>query len=154
MIRVSTSPFRARAPRCAICRSRRDRGAARRAARPGDASIAARGAGQVDDWAHVIVEYNRLRVILHASSVAAAPTPRFTVHGRDASWIKNGVDAQEYPEFYRPVWAAIDGAGSNPVAPEQAVAVAAAIEAAIRSSVEGRAFTVPLTETERLAFSR
>jgi predicted dehydrogenase len=159
------------------------------------ASLAAqRARAQVDDWAHVILEYNRLRVILHASVVAAAPTPRFTVHGRDASWIKNGVDAQErlmvaaltpgnagapgeaesavlvdgatgtrqqmplphgdYPEFYRRVRDAIDGVGSNPVPPEQAVAVAATIEAAIRSSAEGRAFTVPLTDTERLEFSR
>jgi len=159
------------------------------------ASLAAqRAASQVDDWAHVILEYNRLRVILHASVVTAAPAPRFTVHGRDASWIKNGVDAQErrlvaavtpgdgggagavesavlvdgatgtrtqmplppgdYPEFYRRLRDAIDGAGSNPVLPEQAVAVAAVIDAAVRSSAEGRSCTLPLTHAERLAFSR
>jgi predicted dehydrogenase len=158
------------------------------------ASLAAQRAGAVvDDWAHVILEYNRLRVILHASVLAAAPTPRFLVHGRDGSWIKYGLDAQEsqliaalatgdpaaavvaehavvidgssgaqnqsalppgnYPAFYAAVRNAIDGAGDNPVPPEQAVAVAAVIDAAIRSSAEGRAVAVPLTPTERLEFS-
>ena len=158
------------------------------------ASQAAQRAGsQVDDWVHVILEYNRLRAILHASVLVAAPSPRFIVHGRDASWIKYGLDAQErrmvtaltpgdagapgepesavlvdgatgtrkqiplppgnYPEFYRRVRDAADGSGSNPVPPEQAVGVAAVIDTAIRSSVEGRAFTLPLTEAERLEFS-
>jgi hypothetical protein len=42
----------------------------------------------------------------------------------------------------------------QPVPPEQAVAVAAVVETAIRSSAEGRALTVPLTELERLGFAR
>jgi predicted dehydrogenase len=158
------------------------------------ASLAAQRAGsQVDDWAHVVLEYNRRRAILHASVLVAAPAIRFIVHGRDASWIKYGVDAQEqqlvaaltpgsvapgepeqavmvdgargtrtstpvpsgdYPEFYKRVRDAIDGAGGNPVPPEQAVAVAAVVETAIRSSAEGRALTVPLTESERVGFDR
>ena len=158
------------------------------------ASLAAQRAGsEVDDWAHVVLEYNRRRAILHASVLVAAPAVRFIVHGLDGSWIKYGVDAQEqqlvaaltpggsapgepeqavmvdgasgtrtstpvpsgdYPEFYRRVRDAIEGAGGNPVPPEQAVAVAAVVETAIRSSVEGRALTVPLTESERLAFGR
>lgn len=159
------------------------------------ASQAAQRAGsQVDDWVHVVLEYNRLRAILHASVLVAAPLLRFVVHGRNGSWIKYGVDAQErqmvaaltpgdsvppgeaehavafdgasgtqtpmalppgnYPEFYRRVRDAIDGAGRNPVAPEQAVAVAAVVETAIRSSLEGRALSVPLSETERLEFSK
>jgi predicted dehydrogenase len=158
-------------------------------------SLAAQRAGsQVDDWAHVVLEYNRRRAILHASVLVAAPAVRFIVHGRDGSWIKYGVDAQEqqlvaaltpggsvgpgepeqvvmvdgasgartsapvpsgdYPEFYRRVRDAIDGAGGNPVPPEQAVAVAAVVETAIRSSAEERALTVPLTEPERLGFGR
>jgi predicted dehydrogenase len=155
------------------------------------ASLAAQRAGsQVDDWAHVVLEYARLRVILHASVLVAAPSPRFVVHGTDGSWVKYGVDAQErqmvaaltpgdggtpgemehavlvdgasgaqkqiplppgtYPEFYVRLRDAISGAGSNPVPPEQAVAVAAVIDTAIRSSAEGHAFTLPLTDTERL----
>jgi predicted dehydrogenase len=158
-------------------------------------SLAAQRPGsQVDDWAHVVLEYNRRRAILHASVLVAAPAVRFIVHGRDGSWIKYGVDAQEqqlaaaltpgsssapgepeqavlvdgvrgtrmsapgpsgdYPEFYRRVRDAIDGAGGNPVPPEQAVVVAAVVETAIRSWAEGRALTVPLTAAERHEFSR
>jgi len=64
------------------------------------------------------------------------------------------VQSGDYPEFYRRVRDAIDGAGGNPVPPEQAVAVTAVVETAIRSSAEGRALTVPLTASERLAFDR
>ena len=53
------------------------------------AAMAAQRAGaQSDDWAHVVLEYSRLRVILHASMLVAAPLPRFIVHGTTASWIK------------------------------------------------------------------
>jgi len=60
------------------------------------ASVAAQRPGaQSDDWAHAILEYSRLRVVLHASVLVAASTPRFAVHGHGGSWIKYGVDAQE-----------------------------------------------------------
>ena len=59
-------------------------------------TLAAQRAGaQSDDWEHVILEYGRLRVIVHASVLVAAPPPRFAVHGHAGSWIKYGVDAQE-----------------------------------------------------------
>ena len=59
-------------------------------------SLAAQRAGaQSDDWAHVILEYSRLRVILHTSVLVAAPLPRFIVHGQAGSWIKHGLDVQE-----------------------------------------------------------
>ena len=49
------------------------------------AAMAAQRAGaQSDDWAHVVLEYSRLRVILHASMLVAAPLPRFIVHGTTA----------------------------------------------------------------------
>src|SRR5438046_2687763 len=47
---------------------------------------AQRPGSEVDDWAHVVLEYGRLRVILHASVVVAAPSPRFIVHGNRGSW--------------------------------------------------------------------
>jgi hypothetical protein len=47
---------------------------------------------------------------------------------------------------------ALLGAGSNPVPPEQGVAVMAVVESAIRSSTEGRACTLPLTAVERRGF--
>jgi predicted dehydrogenase len=60
------------------------------------ASFARQRAGaQSDDWAHVVLEYPRLRVILHASVLVAAPVTRFIVHGQDGTWIKYGLDPQE-----------------------------------------------------------
>ena len=159
------------------------------------ASLAAQREGaQSDDWAHVILEYPRLRVILHTSVLAAARLPRFVVHGQAGSWIKYGVDAQErqlvaalapedagpardgergvladgvsgaehetpippgdYRQFYLQLRDTLQGVGSNPVPPEQALPVIAVVEAAIRSSAEGRALRVPLTEKEILGFTR
>ena len=54
-----------------------------------------RPGAQADDWAHVVLEYGRLRVILHTSALVAASRPRFIVHGQAGSWIKYGLDAQE-----------------------------------------------------------
>ncbi len=60
------------------------------------ASMAAQRPGaQADDWAHVVLEYGRLRVILHTSALVAASRPRFIVHGHGGSWIKYGLDGQE-----------------------------------------------------------
>jgi predicted dehydrogenase len=156
------------------------------------ASLAAQRAGsEVDDWAHVILEYGRLRVILHASVLVAAPSARFIVHGNRGSWIKYGFDGQErqmvaaltpgggaadeaehavhvdgasgkvdqtpippgdYRQFYVRLRDALLGAGRNPVPPEQAVAVMAVIETAIRSSTEGQTCMLPLTALERRGF--
>lgn len=49
----------------------------------------------VDDWAHVVLDYGRLQVILHASMLAAGVGPRFVVHGTRGSWVKQGLDPQE-----------------------------------------------------------
>jgi predicted dehydrogenase len=60
------------------------------------ASMAVQRPGaQSNDWAHVVLEYSRLRVILHTSVLAAAPLPRFIAHGQTGSWIKYGLDPQE-----------------------------------------------------------
>jgi predicted dehydrogenase len=158
------------------------------------ASLAMQRPGaQADDWAHVILDYGRRRVVLHASMLVAGRLPRFIVHGQIGTWVKYGLDAQErqliarlqpggggaggdperallvdgatgseeetpiprgdYGRFYSQVRDALQDAGSNPVPPAQAVAVAAVIETAIRSSAEGRSFTLPLTDAERRAFS-
>jgi predicted dehydrogenase len=157
------------------------------------ASLAAQRPGaQSDDWAHVILEYGRMRVILHASVLVAAPSPRFIVHGQNGSWIKYGFDSQErelvaaltpdspasapevehavlvdgaaatssetsiprgdYGQFYVQLRDALRGVGRNPVPPEQAVPVMAVIEMAVRSSAEGPALPLPLTEAEVGAF--
>ena len=51
--------------------------------------------GVAVDYFEAILYYKTARVILHASTLAAAPTPRFTVHGKQGSWVKWGLDLQE-----------------------------------------------------------
>jgi scyllo-inositol 2-dehydrogenase (NADP+) len=51
--------------------------------------------GRATDYFHVLLRYDRLRVILHGASVVAAESPRFVVHGMQGSFIKYGLDAQE-----------------------------------------------------------
>lgn len=54
-----------------------------------------RAGGQTDDWAHVQLNYDRLRVILHASLLVSGGCPRSVLHGTRASWVKYGADTQE-----------------------------------------------------------
>ena len=51
------------------------------------------GGGAVD-YAHVVLGYDTLRVVLHVSSMARAPGPRFEVHGDRGSFVKDGMDTQ------------------------------------------------------------
>jgi predicted dehydrogenase len=50
---------------------------------------------QTVDWFHVLLTYNRLRVILHGSVLVAGGTPRMAIHGTGGSWLKYGLDVQE-----------------------------------------------------------
>jgi predicted dehydrogenase len=54
-----------------------------------------RANGQTDDWAHVQLNYERLRIILHASLLVSGGGPRSVLHGTRASWAKFGADVQE-----------------------------------------------------------
>jgi scyllo-inositol 2-dehydrogenase (NADP+) len=54
-----------------------------------------RAQAQVDDYFHVLLRYGSRRVVLHASTLAAAPGPRFTVHGLLGSLVITGLDGQE-----------------------------------------------------------
>jgi predicted dehydrogenase len=54
-----------------------------------------RSGAQVDDWAHAVLLYPELRVILHASMIAAGGSPRFILHGDKGSLVKRGIDQQE-----------------------------------------------------------
>lgn len=47
------------------------------------------------DYFHAVLRYERHRVILHATKLAAEHSLRFAVHGTRASWIKHGNDPQE-----------------------------------------------------------
>lgn len=60
----------------------------------GDIAIQ-RAEAQVDDYFHVVLVYGRRRVVLHASTLASAPGPRFTVHGSLGSLMVTGLDGQE-----------------------------------------------------------
>jgi predicted dehydrogenase len=59
-----------------------------------------RPGGQTDDWAHVQLNYPKMRAILHASLLVAWGAgadggPRSALHGTRASWAKFGGDVQE-----------------------------------------------------------
>ena len=47
------------------------------------------------DYAHVLLRYDRLRVILNAGHLAAESSLRYVVHGTGGSFVKHGLDAQE-----------------------------------------------------------
>ncbi|CAH0163583.1 scyllo-inositol 2-dehydrogenase (NADP(+)) [Peribacillus sp. Bi96] len=50
---------------------------------------------ETDDYFHVILAYEKLRVILHSGSIVPVNGPRFQVHGSKGSFIKYGLDCQE-----------------------------------------------------------
>jgi predicted dehydrogenase len=50
---------------------------------------------QAVDYFHVLLRYERLRVILHASMLVADETPRFVLRGVAGSYTKHGLDTQE-----------------------------------------------------------
>jgi predicted dehydrogenase len=54
-----------------------------------------RHGAQATDWAHVMLDYGRLQVSLHASVLVASGSPRFRIHGTAGSWIKAATDPQE-----------------------------------------------------------
>ncbi|VTP87770.1 oxidoreductase [Proteus vulgaris] len=47
------------------------------------------------DYFHALLEYDNLRVVLHASMLVASPTPIFAIHGTKGSYVKYGLDTQE-----------------------------------------------------------
>ncbi|MGP6156087.1 MAG: oxidoreductase [Vulcanimicrobiaceae bacterium] len=139
-----------------------------------------RANAQVEDWLHIVFDYGRLRVVLHASMLALGGARRFVVHGTEGSWIKVSEDVQErqlrsgmqpgdatwgvdpeaatlysgtastaltvpngdYRTYYAGLRDAILGAGTNPVSPDEAVAVMRILELARASGSEGRTLTL------------
>ncbi len=57
--------------------------------------VCQRPAAEAVDWCHVLLDYGRRKVVLHASMLVAGGVPRFIVHGTQGSWIKHGLDTQE-----------------------------------------------------------
>ncbi|BCL77253.1 oxidoreductase [Jeongeupia sp. HS-3] len=54
-----------------------------------------RDGAQATDYFHVLLRYPKTRVILHGSVLVPGGTPRFSVHGTTASFVKHGLDVQE-----------------------------------------------------------
>ena len=54
-----------------------------------------RPGAQAIDWAHVVLEYPQLRVVLHVGMLVAGGAPRFVVHGSGGSLVKQAMDRQE-----------------------------------------------------------
>ena len=57
--------------------------------------IAQREGATVDDYFDVMLHYGARRVCLRASTLVAAPRPRFSIHGTGSSFVKHGLDPQE-----------------------------------------------------------
>jgi scyllo-inositol 2-dehydrogenase (NADP+) len=47
------------------------------------------------DYFHLVLEYGKMRAILHGATVVKSPGPHFAVHGDKGSFLKNGMDPQE-----------------------------------------------------------
>jgi predicted dehydrogenase len=63
-------------------------------------TAALRDGAVVEDFFHAVLRYESgphapLRVVLHATTLAADPAPRYIVHGTRGSYVKHGVDPQE-----------------------------------------------------------
>ncbi|PFH83644.1 oxidoreductase [Bacillus sp. AFS088145] len=57
--------------------------------------FAQRENAETDDYFHIILGFDKLRVILHSGSIIPSNGPRFQVHGNKGSFIKYGIDEQE-----------------------------------------------------------
>lgn len=57
--------------------------------------VAQRPAAAADDYFDVALHYGTRRVCVRASSLVAAPRPRFAVHGDAGSFVQHGLDPQE-----------------------------------------------------------
>jgi scyllo-inositol 2-dehydrogenase (NADP+) len=49
----------------------------------------------MDDYFHLILDYGRLRAVLHAATLVCRPGPHFVLHGDAGSYSKHGLDPQE-----------------------------------------------------------
>ncbi|MDU4313342.1 MAG: Gfo/Idh/MocA family oxidoreductase [Klebsiella michiganensis] len=54
-----------------------------------------REGAEINDWAHVVLNYPQHKVILHCSMLVAGGVSRFTVHGDKGSAVKQRADQQE-----------------------------------------------------------
>ena len=91
---------------------------------------------KVNDFFHIVLAYDDgLRVVLHASILAATETPRFLVQGTKGSWAKYGLDGQE--AALRTHVAEIDGGAAGVPMSEWATAGREAQPATLATSDDG-----------------
>lgn len=57
--------------------------------------FAQRKGAHAPDYFHLVMEYGKMRAILHGATVVKEPGPHFAVHGEGGSFIKYGMDGQE-----------------------------------------------------------
>ncbi len=57
--------------------------------------FAQRKSAQAPDYFHLILDYGKLRAILHGATLVRQPGPHFTLHGDAGSFLKYGMDPQE-----------------------------------------------------------
>ncbi|MEQ4671002.1 MULTISPECIES: oxidoreductase [Providencia] len=50
---------------------------------------------EATDYFHVLLNYSDKKVVLHATTVAAAESPLYVIHGMKGSYVKYGLDSQE-----------------------------------------------------------
>jgi scyllo-inositol 2-dehydrogenase (NADP+) len=57
--------------------------------------FAQRHGATAPDYFHLVLDYGRMRAILHGATVVKQPGPHFQVHGDKGSFVKYGMDPQE-----------------------------------------------------------
>ncbi len=50
---------------------------------------------EVDDYIHLVLGYPSKQIVLHASMLTPLPGPRFCIHGKLGTYVKQGLDPQE-----------------------------------------------------------
>jgi predicted dehydrogenase len=137
-----------------------------------------RTGGSTIDWFHAVLGYDRTRVILTSSSIAADAGARFLVRGTNGSLTKHRSDLQDddgsdplvfvtgegeapieiatptggHLNYYLALRDALRGEGKLPVTPAQATTLMAILEAGVQSSDEGRVVRPDYTDAERSAW--
>jgi scyllo-inositol 2-dehydrogenase (NADP+) len=57
--------------------------------------FAQRRGAAAPDYFHLVLEFGKMRTILHGATVVKAPGPHFALHGDKGSFVKYGMDPQE-----------------------------------------------------------
>lgn len=73
-----------------------------------------RPGAQSTDYAHLVLRYGELRVLLHSGSVVSGPWPRFVIQGDRGGYIKSGLDPQE-DQLKAGIWPGHADYGREPV---------------------------------------